>query len=303
MSERIEPLTICNEPVDCVELLEDCTSLLNDTESLRQQMRTNGYIYLPGYLGRDRVVEARKVFIDKLLKNDALDTAHDPMDGVVKSGNAPGFGGGRLEKLFDDWHVIHNLLYTGPMMAFFRQLLGGDVRHFDYTWTRQVNPGPATPVHSDVVYMGRGTHQLYTAWTPLGDNGFDVGGLILLEGSNNHQGLARSYWKSDVDAYCENKPEAHAWGKSWGTGGYLRGRPDQLRRSLDARRWLTADYKMGDLLVFNIYTVHGGTDNRSNKVRLSTDSRYQRADQPADERWIGEQPPAHGKNSRRGMIC
>ncbi|HEY0009946.1 MAG TPA: phytanoyl-CoA dioxygenase family protein, partial [Tepidisphaeraceae bacterium] len=261
------------------------------------------YVYLPGYLGRDRVAAARRVFIDAMQKAGALVPDRDPMDGVAKPGAAVGFAGGRLEKMFENWHAIHDVLYTGPMIAFFERFFEEEVRHYDFTWTRQVNPGPATPLHSDVVYMGRGTHELYTAWTPMGDNSFDLGGLIVLEGSNNHRGLAKSYFKQDVDAFCENKPDARSWGKNGMNTGSLHGTANQLRRSLGAQRWVTSDYKMGDVVLFSVYTVHGGTDNRSDRVRLSTDTRYQRASAPADERWIGAAPAGHGASSRRGLIC
>jgi hypothetical protein len=291
------------EAVDAVELMTDCTPLLNDVEALRRQMAENGYVYLPGYLGRERVAGARRVFIDALQEADALVPGHDPLLGVVKPSAAVGLAGGRLEKLFDNWHAIHDVLYTGPMMSFFEQFFGEAVRHYDYTWTRQMNPGQGSKLHSDVVYMGRGTHELFTAWTPMGDNGLDQGGLILLEGSNNHKGLAKSYFKQDVDSFCENKPEATAWGKRASAFGALAGGANQIRRSLGAKRWLTGDYRMGDVVLFSVYTVHGGTENRSNRVRLSADSRYQRASAALDERWIGESPSGHWPSSRRGLIC
>ena len=68
-------------------------------------------------------------------------------------------------------------------------------------------------------------------------------------------------------------------------------------------RWLTTDYAMGDLLVFSMYTMHASMDNQSSQIRLSTDTRYQLASEPVDERWIGENPIAHGVESKRGMIC
>jgi hypothetical protein len=37
--------------------------------------------------------------------------------------------------------------------------------------------------------------------------------------------------------------------------------------------------------------------------RLSSDSRYQLATEPADERWIGEHPIAHGAAGKKGEIC
>lgn len=50
-------------------------------------------------------------------------------------------------------------------------------------------------------------------------------------------------------------------------------------------------------------TVHASLDNCSNQIRLSADSRYQLACEPADERWIGPNPIAHGPKSKRRMIC
>jgi len=68
-------------------------------------------------------------------------------------------------------------------------------------------------------------------------------------------------------------------------------------------RWLTSQYRAGDLLVFSMYTVHASLDNHSDRIRLSSDTRYQLASEPIDERWIGEAPSAHGRASKRGRIC
>ena len=68
-------------------------------------------------------------------------------------------------------------------------------------------------------------------------------------------------------------------------------------------RWLTTDYQLGDVLVFSMYTMHASLDNQTNQFRLSSDTRYQLASEPVDERWIGETPIGHGVASKRGMIC
>jgi hypothetical protein len=52
-----------------------------------------------------------------------------------------------------------------------------------------------------------------------------------------------------------------------------------------------------------MHTVHASIDNQSDRYRISTDSRYQPASLPADERWIGEKPPGHGMARMRGRIC
>ena len=72
-------------------------------------------------------------------------------------------------------------------------------------------------------------------------------------------------------------------------------------------RWLTADYRMGDVLMCTMRTVHAGTDNHTDGIRLSTDSRYQPAAAPVDERWVsgehGEDPIGHGLAAKVGKIC
>lgn len=52
-------------------------------------------------------------------------------------------------------------------------------------------------------------------------------------------------------------------------------------------RWLTTEYSMGDVLLFSIYTMHSSTDNNGTEERLSTDTRYQLANEPFDSRWMG----------------
>jgi ectoine hydroxylase-related dioxygenase (phytanoyl-CoA dioxygenase family) len=69
-------------------------------------------------------------------------------------------------------------------------------------------------------------------------------------------------------------------------------------------RWLTAEeYRMGDVLLFGMATIHASIDNSTQVLRLSTDTRYQRADAPIDERWIGENPIAHGLAGKQAKIC
>lgn len=161
--------------------------------------------------------------------------------------------------------------------------------------------------------MGRGERErLYTAWTPIGDIDLQLGGLMVLEGSHQHERLRKTYSRMDVDTYCTNKGQAVPDGlgatkdqdKSWGErlAGWLAGSPNQIRRSIGGR-WLTTEYHAGDLLVFSPYLVHGSLDNATDRIRLSSDSRYQPASTTADERWIGANPVGHSKAGKRGRIC
>jgi hypothetical protein len=283
--------------------LRSSMDIIEDADALRERMRQDGYLYLADYLDRDEVMEARRVITNRLWEKGILDPARDPMDAIRK----PGIEMGWMPELAKDNPALEKLLYSGRMMKFYEHFLGGPVRHFDYTWFRAVCRGPqhTTAPHCDIVYMGRGTKQLYTAWTPIGDVTLEMGGLMILEGSNRKADKLRNYLERDVDTYCINGRHAHdieSGKKTWEWPGWLSPNPVSLREKLGGR-WLTTEYGAGDLLTFSMATVHAALDNHTNRIRLSSDSRYQLASEPADERWIGENPARHGRAAKRGRIC
>ena len=193
------------------------------------------------------------------------------------------------------------LLYEGRMMAFYTRLLGGEVRHFDFTWLRAVTPGQGTAPHCDIVYMGRGTTDLYTAWTPLGDIPREIGGLLVLEGSHKHDRLRLGYGAKDVDAYCTNHGDIRTTGNSG--FGALTFNPVRLRERLGGR-WLTADFRAGDLLTFSMF--HRPLQPGQRFGPSAAVFRHALPNWPPsrwDERWVGEHPIGHGEAARREMIC
>lgn len=272
----------------------------SSVEELRRHMAEDGYLLLRNALDRSEVEAARRCILEQLQTSGQLDPAAPLMSGTPHPGSKLFFQPELAQK---NNPPLQKLLYhpEGRLMRFFKHFLGGEVRHFDFTWLRCMAPGPATPGHCDIVYMGRGTRKLYTAWVPLGDASFEMGGLMVLENSHKNQRLQSTYGQRDVDSYCENRPEDKAR-TAYGTNGWLAKDANKLRHSLGGR-WLTAEYAMGDLVVFGMDLVHGGTDNQTNRLRISSDSRYQLASEPIDPRWVGENPPGHGVVGKQGRIC
>ena len=72
-------------------------------------------------------------------------------------------------------------------MEFFRNLLNAEPTTFDFKWLRGVYKDAFTGAHVDNVYMGRGTQELFTMWTPIGDTTVDMGALAIVEGSHTEQ--------------------------------------------------------------------------------------------------------------------
>ncbi|MDQ3815247.1 MAG: phytanoyl-CoA dioxygenase, partial [Armatimonadota bacterium] len=61
---------------DCFGELRDSMDLLDDVDALRQRMREDGYLFLPGYLDRAEVLAARQVVTDRLAAQGYLDPAY-----------------------------------------------------------------------------------------------------------------------------------------------------------------------------------------------------------------------------------
>lgn len=283
-------------------LLRDSSELRNEPAALQRRMAEDGYLYLPGLLNRDEVLAARRAVLERLQAEGALHPDYPVMEGVMQPGVEFSF----RPDLAAQNPAVQQVVYNGAMMDFFADFLGGPVRHFDYTWLRAKAPGPntATKPHCDVVFMSRGTRQLYTAWTPLGDVSYELGGLMVLEGSHKREEHLGDYWEFDVDTYCvaETSDVAHdTW--AWDASGGAYAKDAAAVQSQVGGRWLTHEYAAGDVLIFCMTLLHASLDNQTNRIRLSTDTRYQLASEPVDERWIGENPIAHGEAAKQGMIC
>jgi hypothetical protein len=278
------------------------TEQIDHAEALRERLAEDGYLYLPGFFRREDVLAVRRVLVERLAAGGVLEPGSPVMDAVALPGASIDFGRDGSELVAGN-EPLQRLLYEGPMISFFESLLGGPVRHFDFTWLRIIPPGGGTWVHTDIVFMGRGTSHLYTSWVPYGDVPPQMGGLAILERSHNHDLIRNVYGVQDVDAYCENLGEEPPADYEWPhVNPILDEDAAALRRKLGGR-WLTADYRAGDLLVFGMFTAHGALDNRTDRIRLSSDSRYQLAADPVDERWVGPNPPGHTQAGKRGVVC
>jgi hypothetical protein len=278
--------------------LRDSSALADDPAALRARMSEDGYLFLPGYLDREVVRAARQEIFGKLARLGALDPAAPLLDAIAAPrserrdyAEAGWKDQAAFAKDLRTGTAIRELCHRGRIIGFFEAFLGGEVRPLDYIWVRTVRVGGATGCHYDRVYMGRGTPNLYTAWIPIGDVPRSDGALLILQNSHRLEELKQTYGAIDVDRDREKNPYG---------GGWLSTNPIEVQQRYGGR-WLTTDFQAGDLLIFTMVTLHCSLDNQSpvNRIRLSSDSRYQLASDPVDERWVGEDPIAHGEAARR----
>jgi ectoine hydroxylase-related dioxygenase (phytanoyl-CoA dioxygenase family) len=286
---------------DKVGLLRPSNDALEDVDELRRRLDTDGYLFMRGLLDRDDVLAARRSMTDRLAGQGLLHPDRDPVDGIIAPGQTLTF----KPDLASKNPLVEKVLYSGRLVEFYTRLFGETIRHYDFTWLRCMGPGKGTNPHCDLPYMGRGTHKHMTCWVPYGDVPFELGGLMVLEGSHKRMDLLENYVYRDVDGFCANKPNqvANAKNGGWTFTGTLSHNPPQVRSKFGGR-WLTTEFRAGDFLTFGMFLVHAATDNRTaDRLRISSDSRYQRASEPIDERWVGVEPPGHTSAGKRGRIC
>ena len=265
--------------------LRSSNDLLNTPSKLRQRITEDGYLLLRGLLNKEKVKAARDELLIKMNRNGSVDENYLIREGVDLE----------MKNKVDQANLrngvaVRNLTQKGEMIDFYNQFFGEPARAFDFIWVRAVSVGTATGCHYDWVYMGRGSKQLHTSWTPLMDVSKTEGSLAILKGSHQFNQLISTYGSIDVDDERSTQQ----------FGGWYTQDPMEVQKQFGGQ-WLTTDFEAGDLLLFTMHTMHCSLDNESpnNRIRLTLDTRYQPASEPADERWIGSDPIAHGPQAKR----
>lgn len=270
--------------------LVDSSGLLDDIDRVREQMAQEGYLLLRGLLDREAVLAARAEILFKFAIVGEIDSINYPLlDGVlseesyIASVNAIAF----TESLRCGV-AYTNVVMSPRILDFFTAFLGGQARSFDFRWPRFMRLGESTGIHCDGPYITRGTRNVWSAWIPLGDVPLSDGPIMLLERSHLNEQLRHSYGMLDADR------EKMGW---------LSTDPVELRRQLGGR-WLSTDFRAGDVLLFGPDMVHGSLENRSPQrhCRLSSDTRYQLASDPLDERYNGSDTSNPHGGARRVFL-
>jgi ectoine hydroxylase-related dioxygenase (phytanoyl-CoA dioxygenase family) len=281
-------------------LLRDSSGLLANHGELRARLQEDGYLYLKGFFPREDVLQVRKDILARMREQNLILPSPDPLEAIANPERRTVF----MPELAKNNSGLERLIYGERVMELYQRLLEGPVLHYDFTWFRPIGPGPGTSPHCDLVYMGRGTREVFTMWVPFGDVPLKLGGLMVLEGSHRKSTLLRNYLSRDVDSYCANRAGAEQAqiSDSFLWDGKLAKDPVSLRKKLSGR-WLTAEFAAGDMVTFSVTLVHASLDNQTGEVRLSSDSRYQRANEAVDNRWVGSDPVGHSRAGKRGRIC
>lgn len=234
--------------------LRESASLLERPDLLRQRLAEEGYLYLPGFVPSAVFVPLRQAFAR--IAHDAgwLREGTSPEQFVVDPAMArdcPRSEFLRVHYRMFELERLHRAPHHPSFTAFFARLFEAEPFAHPQVNIRVRFPDRdefTTPPHQDHVAI-RGTPDTLALWIPLTDCSPEMGGLQVLPGSHRH-GLLEIHQDPVTGFYVVD--------------GAL---PDD---------WIGGRYRAGDALIFHSLTVHRGRPNRSDRLRISIDSRFQR---------------------------
>ncbi len=252
---------------------------------LWSQYQDQGYLWLKGLLDRQTVLDFRERVFNTLAETGMVSAPF--YDGIFSGETTYKVHPNKLLMEMVRWSAFEAFCLAKPIIDFYEWFLEGSVylhKRKILRYTKPHDPN-ATGPHYDLVYLRGGTDRICTSWIPVGDIPVEMGGLVYLENSDG-RGRTMEAEFSKRNANLPPNERIDAYNKNMGDGGWLDKNLMRLAEKFDTR-WLIADYEAGDMVVHSPYMIHASTQNVDphNRIRLSTDIRYQLVRDEIDVRW------------------
>ena len=260
--------------------MNSSATIINEPEKLKQTLADQGYLYFPNFYDTNEISPVKAEIANMLASKGFLNPDKSPLNLEPNKD----FTNSHLFKTEDVSNLPKyvNLVESKKIMSQMKLILNEEIFTYPYKWLRAVNKEAATGIHYDIVYMGRGTDQLLTCWTALDDTPLEKGGLLMGSNFQNINSLKNTYGKLDVDRDNLN-------------GGWYTNNPQEVNQKFGGQ-WHTSNFSAGDIVIFGMYQLHGSLKNETNQLRITCDTRYQRASEARDERWSNKVPLLHNGN-------
>jgi len=222
-----------------------------DADACNARYVEDGYLFFRTALEANDVLRAKRDMIRVLQQQ-----------GLVKDGRSdPVWTGAGYDRIDD--HPLYalescaDLFGTAPMVRLLEQVFGEPVFVTRCMTIRFAFPHDLVHVsaaHQDGFYVP-GITELRTLWVPLMMIDRCTAPLAVAVGSHK-TGARKHIEQTDLESYI------------------LKGRKQS---GVDWRHeyfdWLTAEFEAGDVLMFHRHTVHRALPNRSDRIRISLDTR------------------------------
>jgi len=282
------PAPLVGELTDSTALLENSdvdngdvdNSNIDHRDTLRKRIEQDGYLFLRGAVDCQRVEAARSEVFTRLAEVGEIQT---PAIAGIATGTSR-----RREQAGDlglFWRSVSQgaalraATHGSELHEIMTAVLGQPAQPHDYLFLRPARVGLSTRLHFDFPFFARHSPQIYTVWLALGEIPHEDGTLMVVEGSNRFVDLIDAVKQIDYDS--QESPTVQVMEN---TVDFVQSRDSRL---------LTTHFKPGDVVIFDMFTMHGTFDNHSpqGRVRLSCDVRWQPASDPLDPRYAGSDPP------------
>jgi ectoine hydroxylase-related dioxygenase (phytanoyl-CoA dioxygenase family) len=255
--------------------------------TLRDRYHDHGYLWLKGFLDPQEVTSFRAYVFRHMCDVGLLAPGSEPALGL-SSGQA------HLKDHADRklMALVRSAAYEAfcvqpRLWTFMDEVLEGLSYLHKRKIMRYTRPHTATvtPAHYDLIYLRGGSSRVVTVWIPIGDVPVEMGGVCYLEGSHAlGRQMEAEFTRNALDLTPEER--ISAYNKKMTEGGWVsKDLPDMAERF--NTRWLVADYEAGDVMIHSPFMIHASTTNvdPKNRIRLSTDIRFQNVDDEIDIRW------------------
>lgn len=250
-----------------------------EAADLRRRMERDGYLLLRGFADRQAVLAVRRAIVERIAAEGWLAAGSDPPAARIdpRRTGAPSVDS-RLP-------AIVRFYDEQPFLPFFDRYFAAPAMRYPKILTRIKATGGRTGIHFDNVYIGRGSARVLSCWLPWGDVEVAQGPLAICAGSHRRaefERLRRTYGRHDPDRDfvrgADNAPGHFSF---------------DLREVTErfGGRWLTANFRAGDALIFGRFTLHCALENTTNRYRISSDSRFQPAADTVDPRFMSGPEP------------
>ena len=236
----------------------DSTDLMPDGPALAERMRRDGYLFLRHLLPPEAIRNVQRQVAgiaraDGWLRRDhPVENAIADPTGFCVDPDPTYLNTLRRINHLEDYHALK---HHPALITLFERMLGGPILPHPRVLMRNIFPARdeyTTKAHQDFPNV-QGSTEVFTAWIPLIDCPMAVGPLQIAAGSHTE-----GVFDFQIAA---------------GAGGI------EITDPLEGR-WVSNDFAQGDVLIFHSMAVHKGVPNRSDRLRMSMDVRYQLVSEP-----------------------
>ena len=226
-----------------------------DSEKIRAGLEQHGFAIARGALPSASVTGLRDKLLEMLAREGVcdgtsgrvLEERKENLERVILTARELAYSTPCFHDLANDSDLtmgMMRVLKTSELFVHPRRFIRVGVPH-------SLAPSLTTALHQDYRYV-QGAIDTLTAWIPLGPCSQSNGTLMLFPGTHK-RGLL---------------PVTESSGNSFSFGVSSEGLPEPVFAEVDE----------GDVVIFHSLTLHGACPNCSDRVRLSMDVRFQRAD-------------------------